>query len=87
MPTGGEVVGVERLDLHGCRIEDVRERVDKFVDVHIVNGGRVEILCGKGTGAVMREVRTYLNELRRGKGAYSIDSYVEREAAFLVDLG
>jgi DNA mismatch repair protein MutS2 len=42
-----------RLDLRGARVEDALAEAERFVDEALAAGaGRVEILHGKGTGAL-----------------------------------
>lgn len=49
------------LDLHGCRAEDVEERVDRFL-AQAVQGNlrKIKIMTGKGTGVVRKIVIDYL---------------------------
>lgn len=51
----------ELLDLHGCRGEDVVDRVDRFI-VQATNSelAKVSIMTGKGKGIVQKEVIRYL---------------------------
>jgi len=56
------------LDLHGCRVEDVWPRVDKFLQEAAAQGlkqGR--IMTGKGTGKVREET---LKALKLGGFVY-----------------
>ena len=47
------------LDLHGCRVDEVFDRVDPFLSKH-QNRNRVKILPGKGSGKVKAELLRYL---------------------------
>lgn len=49
------------LDLHGCRAEEVADRVDKFlVNAYNAKLNRIRIMTGKGKGIVQKEVIKYL---------------------------
>ncbi|HEX4923305.1 MAG TPA: Smr/MutS family protein [Bdellovibrionales bacterium] len=49
------------LDLHGCRAEDVIDRVDRFiVKANGLGLDRVRIMTGKGKGIVQKTVIEYL---------------------------
>lgn len=49
------------LDLHGCRAEEVIDKVDRFiVQAQKGNLHRVRIMTGKGKGIVQKEVIAYL---------------------------
>ena len=49
------------LDLHGFRIEDVADAVDRFLVQQQKKGqARVRIMTGKGTGQVKKAVSEYL---------------------------
>ncbi len=44
------------LDLHGCRVEDVWPRIDRFLrDAEVSDLSQVRIMTGKGTGKVREE--------------------------------
>jgi DNA mismatch repair protein MutS2 len=50
-----------RLDVRGMRAEEAIEKLEKFIDdACLAELPRVEILHGKGSGALMRAVREYL---------------------------
>ncbi|HEY74731.1 MAG TPA: endonuclease MutS2 [Thermoflexia bacterium] len=50
-----------RLDLRGCTVEEALERLDRYLDAASLAGlTRVEIVHGKGTGALRRAVREFL---------------------------
>ncbi|HLV08817.1 MAG TPA: Smr/MutS family protein, partial [Halanaerobiales bacterium] len=52
-----------RLDLRGERYENARERVDKYLDdVFLAGLKEVEVIHGKGTGALRKAVRTLLED-------------------------
>lgn len=51
--------GVPTLDLHGYRVEDVFDAVEKFLARH-ADKDRVRIMPGKGSGKVQAEVARYL---------------------------
>jgi dsDNA-specific endonuclease/ATPase MutS2 len=49
------------LDLHGCRAEDVIDRVDRFlVKANNLGLERIRIMTGKGKGIVQKTVIDYL---------------------------
>lgn len=49
------------LDLHGFKIEDVPDAVDRFIVACTRKGAaRARIMTGKGTGAVKKAVTDYL---------------------------
>ncbi len=49
------------LDLHGCREEEVIDRVDRFImKANELGLTRVRIMTGKGKGIVQRSVIEYL---------------------------
>lgn len=53
------------LDLRGERYEDALKRVEKYLDDALLAGyHQVSIIHGKGTGALMKGVRTYLTKHR-----------------------
>lgn len=47
------------LDLHAVKVEDVADRVDRFIVRHSAKP-RVRIMTGKGTGRVQQAVIEYL---------------------------
>ena len=47
------------LDLHGKKVDEVFDLVDKFISKH-QNKSRVKIMPGKGTGKVKSELTRYL---------------------------
>lgn len=54
--------GVEKLDLHGERARDAREKIEKFIsDQYIAGTDCVEIVYGIGTGALREVVLEILN--------------------------
>lgn len=63
-PPGGATVGPaaqRRVDVRGRRVEEVVPIVERLLDEAIAGGlGEVEILHGKGTGALRESVRSYL---------------------------
>lgn len=75
------------LDLHGYKVDDVPDAVDRF----LVQSGRkgvkrVRIMTGKGTGAVKKAVLEYL---RLGGFPFQIeklDSGVKNEGVLIVFL-
>ena len=49
------------IDVRGKRAEEAREEVSRFIDRAILSGfNEVEIVHGKGTGALRKELRNYL---------------------------
>ncbi len=50
---------MKSLDLHGCTVEDVDDRVDRFL-TNNSKENRVRIVTGKGTGKVKAAVIRYL---------------------------
>jgi len=49
------------LDLHGCRAEEVPDKVDRFLmNAMSADLQRVRIMTGKGKGIVQKEVTKYL---------------------------
>jgi DNA-nicking Smr family endonuclease len=49
------------LDLHGCRAEEIPDKVDRFLtDSQKAGLHRVRIMTGKGKGVVQKEVIAYL---------------------------
>ena len=65
------------LDLHGCRAEEIPDKVDKFL-VEAAKGGlsRVRIMTGKGKGIVKKEVIAYL---KLGKFSWKFETTAKRE--------
>jgi DNA mismatch repair protein MutS2 len=58
-----ERVGSMRLDLRGKRAEEAVDELSKFIDQAILSGlTDVEVVHGKGTGALRREVHENLRE-------------------------
>ena len=50
-----------QIDLRGKRVEEALEDIEKFLDGAILSGlGLVNILHGKGTGALMEAIHEYL---------------------------
>ena len=59
------------LDLHGCRAEEVEEKVDRFLTQANQNNLRkIKIMTGKGTGVVRKIVMDYL---RLGRYPFSFE--------------
>ncbi len=49
------------LDLHGCRVEEVADKVDRFlVRAMEANLDKIRIVTGKGKGLVQKETIRYL---------------------------
>lgn len=59
------------LDLHGYKLEDVADAVDRFL-VQCARKGhaRIRIMTGKGTGAVKNTVMDYL---KRGRFPFEFE--------------
>lgn len=55
-----------RLDLRGQRVEDAESELDRFLDSALVAGlGDLEVVHGKGTGALRRRIGELLKQDRR----------------------
>lgn len=49
------------LDLHGCRLDEVDDKVDRFLmKLSSSNLKRARIMTGKGTGVIQKAVMKYL---------------------------
>jgi DNA mismatch repair protein MutS2 len=58
-----ERIGTSRLDLRGKRAEEAVDELSKFLDQATLSGlTDVEVIHGKGTGALRREIHDYLRE-------------------------
>ncbi len=56
-----EMKSLPLLDLHGFRLEDVDDAVDRFlVKSQAKSSARVRIMTGQGTGQVKKAVTAYL---------------------------
>lgn len=56
-----EAVSTLTVDVRGKRAEDAISEVSRFIDRAILSGfGEVEIVHGKGTGALRKEIRNFL---------------------------
>ena len=65
------------LDLHGCRADEIADKVDKFlVDAAKSNLRSVRIMTGKGKGIVKKEVIAYL---KLGKFPWRFETTAKRE--------
>lgn len=52
-----------QIDLRGKRVHEAMAELEKFLDGALVSGlPSVNILHGKGTGAIQEAVQAYLNE-------------------------
>lgn len=52
-----------RIDVRGYRVDEARQAVERLIDEAVVRGVReVEVLHGKGTGALRQAIRTYLQD-------------------------
>jgi DNA-nicking Smr family endonuclease len=50
-------------DLHGATIAEAEYLVDAFLHREFTTGTRVvKVICGKGTGAILRHMRAFLKE-------------------------
>lgn len=67
----------DMLDLHGCRAEEIPDKVDRFI-VQAQEGGlhRIRIMTGKGKGIVKKEVIAYL---KLGKYPWKFETTAKRE--------
>ncbi len=64
------------LDLHGCRAEEIPDKVDKFlVGATKLGLSRVRIMTGKGKGIVQKEVIAYL---KIGKFPWKFETTAQR---------
>ena len=65
------------LDLHGCRADEIPDKVDCFI-FDAQNGGlhSVRIMTGKGKGIVQKEVIAYL---KLGKYSWNFETNAKRE--------
>lgn len=55
------IAGGDELDLHGMRVEEGMEALDKFVDTAVVNRlETIKIIHGHGSGRLRKAVRDYL---------------------------
>lgn len=51
----------QRLDLRGCKVDEALTAVDAFIDSSVLGGREsVEIIHGRGTGALRREIHAYI---------------------------
>jgi DNA-nicking Smr family endonuclease len=65
------------LDLHGCRTEEIPDKVDRFLIEASKNGlHRVRIMTGKGKGLVKKEVIAYL---KLGNYTWKFETTAKRE--------
>lgn len=54
---------VERIDLHGMRVHEALAHIETFLDkAMMADCGRVEIIHGVGTGALMQAVHEFLKK-------------------------
>ena len=52
-----------QIDLRGKRVDEALQETEKFMDTALVSGvGFVNILHGKGTGALMEAIQDFLRE-------------------------
>lgn len=67
----------DTLDLHGCRADEIPDKVDKFlIDAAKIGLSRVRIMTGKGKGVVKKEVIAYL---KLGKFSWHFETTAKRE--------
>jgi DNA-nicking Smr family endonuclease len=72
---------IPTLDLHGYKVADVIDAVDRFLVQNQKRGAyKVRIITGRGTGAVRKEALEWLN---RGGFPYT----QENEGSYIVHLG
>jgi DNA mismatch repair protein MutS2 len=58
-----EVVEPREINIIGLRVDDALPEVERFLNrLSMKNGGEARIVHGRGTGALMRGVREYLDE-------------------------
>jgi dsDNA-specific endonuclease/ATPase MutS2 len=75
------------LDLHGCRAEEVIDRVDRFImRANEMDLERVRIMTGKGKGIVQKTVIEYL-KLGRFPWQYEKTASGVNEGVLVVFLG
>lgn len=59
----GKQDSIASLDLHGYRVDDVFDAVEKFLrQAESKQAGRARIIHGKGTGKVKERVEQYLRQ-------------------------
>lgn len=57
------------IDLHGLRVEEALDRLDKFIDTALVHRlTQVKVIHGLGTGKLRKSVREYLERHPRVAG-------------------
>lgn len=61
MAMGKKKGSIPTLDLHGYKVDQVYDAVDKFIMKH-QNKSRLRIMPGKGTGVVRKELISYLKQ-------------------------
>ena len=60
-----ETLDSQRVDLRGMRVDEAIETLDIFIDKAILsNLELIDVLHGKGTGALQEAVHKYLGELK-----------------------
>jgi DNA mismatch repair protein MutS2 len=75
------------LDLHGCRAEEVVDRVDNFImRATEANLPRVRIMTGKGKGIVQKEVIQYLKLGRYPHSFEKLSNGKPNEGVLIVNL-
>jgi len=77
-----------KLDLHGLRVEEALEVLDKFLDSAIVNElEHVKIVHGHGTGKLRSAVREFLQDHPQVRGSRFGAAWEGSLAVTIVDLG
>ena len=76
-----------RLDIRGKRVEETDHEIVRFIDDSYVSGrDRVEILHGKGTGALKKNVKDILERHEKVKTFYFAPVESGGEGITIVEL-
>jgi dsDNA-specific endonuclease/ATPase MutS2 len=83
----GKQDSIATLDLHGFKVDEVFDAVEKFLRIHEGKAAkRVRILHGKGTGKVKEEVLKYLKQANYPSQPERMESGKINEGSLLVFL-
>ena len=76
-----------KIDLRGKRAEQAVEKVEKFLDTSIISGNsKIYILHGKGTGALISAIHTFLKEQKTIESFYFAEPELGGTGITIVDL-